>query len=419
MKILFRPAGSGNVCTADISVRRIKIVVFLSYLLLLIVSGCKEPKEVSADNQILSFSLNSVSSASVSIDHSNGLISITVPYGTILANLTAEIQLSDMATVVPEGRISQNFSRHIFYTVTAANGSKKVYEVVVVSGKQSSPVISSFSRDTVRAGEKITVFGLEFGSFDLGLKVYCLAENNQSVAASSHLIDSTKIDVGIPADLKPGLYTIRVVKNGLEAKSSKKLMVRTAAPTISTVKSFNVLQGDSIVVAGNYIDPASYEYKLKMAGEHNSYLLAAAAKESGKLSFVPAKTIVPGNYTISLLNVNESITGSVLGQAVRIYDRDLPFVKYTQYTASGYKPGSAIVFSALKFDKLSTRFYQLELTADGKQHNQNGIYDGKQLSFELPSAIKAGAYKARVLFLSDNGQQLYDVALDDLLKVVE
>jgi hypothetical protein len=419
LKILFRPSGSGNVRTAYFGVRSIKIVVLLSCLLLLVNSGCKEPKDLSADNQILSFSLNSVSNSSVSIDHSNGLVNITVPYGTVLTNLTAEIQLSDMATVVPEGRISQNFSKHIFYTVTAASGSKKVYQVVVVSGKQNSPVISGFSSDTVRAGDNITVLGQEFGSFNLGLKVYCLGENEQSIAANSRLIDSTKIDVVIPRDIQPGLYTIRVVKNGLEAKSSKKLTVKIPAPQISTVKSSNVIQGDSMVVAGNYIDPVHYEYKLKMAGDKNNYLLPAAAKQPGRLSFLATTDIVPGNYTISLLNVNESITGKALGEAIRIYDSALPFVKYAQNTASGYKAGAAVVFSALRFDKLSARFYQLELTADGRQYNQNGIYDGKQLSFELPSTIKAGVYKARVVFLSDNGQQLYDVVLDDLMKVVE
>ena len=61
---------------------------------------------------------------------------------------------------------------------------------------------------------------------------------------NSRLVDSTKIDVAIPADLKPGSYTVRVVKNDLEARSVKKLLVRIPPPEISAVKSFNILQED-------------------------------------------------------------------------------------------------------------------------------------------------------------------------------
>ena len=97
-----------------------------------------------------------------------------------MTHLTAEIQLSDRATVVAAGNITQNFSKPIFYTVTTTNGVKKVYQIVIYFTKQNNPVISSFSKDTVRAGEHLIVSGWEFGNFNLAVKVHLLGTNEES-----------------------------------------------------------------------------------------------------------------------------------------------------------------------------------------------------------------------------------------------
>lgn len=376
---------------------------------------------MNSNNEILSFRLNSIVDAPVSIDHDNGVINIIVPYGTIVSNLTAEIQLFEEATVVPSGTVPQNFSNHIYYTVTAANGARKVYKVVVVLEAQPVPHITGFSRDTVRASERLLVLGKEFGRFDFAVKVYLVEDNTNTHLVNSRLLDSTKIDIGIPADLKPGLYTVKVVKDKHEARSERKLLVKIPPPEISVLRAFQILQGDSIIVAGNYIDPVLYDYHLKMVNESHSYTLNAVSKEAGKLSFAGTKGVLPGKYTVSLLNVREAIAGKPFGLEVRIYDDQMPFITYGKDAPQAYKAGSQIVLLASNFDKLTTRFYQLVLTSEGQQYNQSGIYDRQQktLTFDLPVLIKAGSYQGKVLFLSESGQQLYDIELEGPVKVPE
>lgn len=70
-------------------------------VLIFIVFSCKEPGEVSGLKQIISFALPKVKTVSVSIDETSGVISVIVPYGTILADINPEISISPDASIVP------------------------------------------------------------------------------------------------------------------------------------------------------------------------------------------------------------------------------------------------------------------------------------------------------------------------------
>ncbi|WP_221391409.1 hypothetical protein [Dyadobacter sp. NIV53] len=73
------------------------------------------------------------------------------------------------------------------------------------------------------------------------------------------------------------------------------------------------------------------------------------------------------------------------------------------------------------FDKLATRFYQVQLTGAGVIYNQNGVYlaENKTLSITLPAGIKPAAYMVSILFLSTSGQQLYEQQSDQQLTIIE
>jgi uncharacterized repeat protein (TIGR02543 family) len=78
----------------------------------------------STEKDIDSFTLADVEGV---IDGS--VITVTLPYGTPVTALTPLIEASEGAAVTPAG--SQSFSSNVKYTVTAEDGSKKVYTVVV------------------------------------------------------------------------------------------------------------------------------------------------------------------------------------------------------------------------------------------------------------------------------------------------
>jgi len=78
------------------------------------------------------------------LDETNYTVTLNVPYGTDIKNLTPEIIISPGATVLPASDVSQNFTSPVTYTVTAQDGSVQNYTVKVVvasppgAGKKSN-----------------------------------------------------------------------------------------------------------------------------------------------------------------------------------------------------------------------------------------------------------------------------------------
>ncbi len=79
----------------------------------------------------------------------NGIISgtdiaLTVPYGSDLKSLVPTIEFSG-ASVSPESGVAQNFTNPVTYTVTAADGSQKIYTVTVTVASSSASEITKFN----------------------------------------------------------------------------------------------------------------------------------------------------------------------------------------------------------------------------------------------------------------------------------
>lgn len=389
--------------------------------LIFLTSGCKAPQDLSVEGKIISFGLNGIKADTVRISESTGQIEIVVAYGTVLSGVTARIETSPNATVVPSAQTAQNFNETVYYTVTAAGGARKVYEVRVSARQQGAPVITGFSSDTVRAGESFIVSGQDFGRFSAALRAFLTDEAGRDISAVCSLIDSSRVRVGVPKSTTPGSYQVRVVKNNIPSASARKILVKIPAPEITAVKRWNIVQGDSIVLAGNYILPDRYEYRLRMVADKTGALLSAVTKETGRLTFTTDQGVAPGAYGLFLTNVQEGVSSQQANQKLRIYDAALPFVKGIRNAAADYKPLQTVELLTARFDKLPTRFYQIRLHSRSVDYNVNGIYSNpeKALSFPLPSQIKKGSYAITVFFISDSGQQLHDVDLDGLLIIKE
>jgi len=61
-------------------------------------------------------------------------VSLVVPYGNSVTELSPTIEVSPLATVFPDTGVAQDFSSPVSYTVTAEDGSQKVYSVTVYLG---------------------------------------------------------------------------------------------------------------------------------------------------------------------------------------------------------------------------------------------------------------------------------------------
>ncbi len=149
--------------------KKISITV-LSVLLSLIVSGCgggssgsgeQYPRFSSSDNEIVNFtfpvSKNPALAGDVTGLIADPVITLEVPHSTDLTSMIAEYTTNSThvevnSNVQSSGITPNNFSNPVEYTVTADNGVKRVYSVVVNKAPSEEKSLTAFSINGI-AGE--------------------------------------------------------------------------------------------------------------------------------------------------------------------------------------------------------------------------------------------------------------------------
>src|SRR3989344_5402317 len=97
--------------------------------------GTEGEGEAKSDAKfILSFHLRLVPEVIGMLDQTNYTVTLSVPYGTDIANLAPAIMVSPGAVVSPSADVSQDFTDPVEYTVTAEDGSVQSYAVRVIVG---------------------------------------------------------------------------------------------------------------------------------------------------------------------------------------------------------------------------------------------------------------------------------------------
>jgi len=116
----------------------VRKLFFLAILLLsggLLLSSCKKEEPLSSKKEILSFLFEASKNSSLDqnvVGVVNGTdITVDVPFGSTLSNLTPTIETSPHATVSPASGVATDFTSPVVYTVTAEDGSTKQFTVVV------------------------------------------------------------------------------------------------------------------------------------------------------------------------------------------------------------------------------------------------------------------------------------------------
>jgi hypothetical protein len=135
-------------------------------------------------------------------------ITITLPYGTNIANLSPTIGLSPKAVVDPASGVAKDFTNSVNYTVTAEDGTQENYTVTVavaeiritMSTKLSALAFSGAPTEPVEAGAsiEITVDG------DVTVSVWLIKVTGPSSFSASHASNT------FTAPTLPGFYSINV-----------------------------------------------------------------------------------------------------------------------------------------------------------------------------------------------------------------
>ena len=118
-----------------------KLIILSLFSFSLFLIGCEKEEKLSSEAEITAFEISSLGSGTISGTN----ISMSVPYGTDVTNLTPTISVSAGATITPASGLARDFSSTVSYTVTAEDGvTTTVYSVAISVLDPDSVVISSF-----------------------------------------------------------------------------------------------------------------------------------------------------------------------------------------------------------------------------------------------------------------------------------
>jgi len=397
---------------------RFATIGIVLWTLTLLLNGCREKENLPSQKEVISFEIKTIS-GKASIDNVNGLINMVVPFGTLLRDLLPDIKISAGASIVPSAAVPQDFTKPVYYTVTGPDGSKRVYKVIIVSAAQAAPEIAVPAKDTIQAGDTLLVKGRNFGTFALAITTFLKDKvSGDETAVPFRLIDSTRVQVILPASLKPSDYYVLIYKEKLKGVSPRTINVRIHDPVITALRKSHLMQGDTVIVAGNYIFPDQYKYTISLLGE-KKYTLTPILSQNGKLGAVVPTDVTPGVYNVSIVNTNEHFSSEIFNPPLVVYDGQLPFVREILEPKATYTAENNIRFKTTNFSKINARFYSINLSDARKQYVQNGIFSETKeiLSTVLASDIVASEYRIRIYFLDATGNLIYELELDDTIKI--
>jgi hypothetical protein len=136
------------------------LLVILSSL---IIFSCKttEPTVIkSSQKEVTSLSLTGIANATSTFDQATNTYTFTVPIGTNIKALALTFTLPTGATSVPTSGSTQDFTNPVYYTITAEDGSKQIYKILVniqSAPKSSEKEILEFSFKSLNPVVKATI----------------------------------------------------------------------------------------------------------------------------------------------------------------------------------------------------------------------------------------------------------------------
>ncbi|TCO06873.1 DUF5018 domain-containing protein, partial [Natronoflexus pectinivorans] len=153
----------------------------------------------------------SISGQTGLIDDDAGTISITLPFGTDLTNLTPEINISENATITPLSEDLQEFSYSVTYRVTAEDGvTTNEYLVTVTMAPNDEAHITYFY-----INDQVSETEIDFENFTISLKMppgYALNNLTPEIEVSENAEISPAS--GLPRDFTESVEYIVTSESG-------------------------------------------------------------------------------------------------------------------------------------------------------------------------------------------------------------
>jgi len=195
---------------------RIASKLILGVLFFGLFVACSEEEKLSSEASITAFEIESLNLVGAI---SGTTITMSVPYGTDISNLSPTITVSEGATLTPASGLARDFTSTVGYTVTAEDGkTTSSYSVTISTLDPDTVVISTFevsgaeSVDIDQDGLTITINMLEGSDVtSLAPVITTIPDDATSTPASGEAQDfSTSVDYTITAGETSSTYTASV-----------------------------------------------------------------------------------------------------------------------------------------------------------------------------------------------------------------
>lgn len=334
--------------------------LFTFVILALLFMQCTEDEESKSPlNKITKFNISSINPSSQGvIDEENLTITIEVPSGTDITNLTPEITVSEKATVSPASGEAQDFTNPVVYTVTAENGTSTEYTVSVNVLQSSEAKIESFI----------------FKGLSTELEATINEENKTITAVIPRENDITKltptISISDLASISPAsdvevdfsedvVYTL-VAEDGTEVKYT--VSISYEKRTGKSITSF-VLEGFSPVVEGS-INEESKTVMLMvpwntadLSAIEPTIQVSEGAEVSPESNIAQDFSFGSVDYTVTA----EDGTSQVYEVTVEL--EEAPEPTFNDLSSTTYRKGELITITGLNFSEIQVTFVSASLSS--------------------------------------------------------
>ena len=216
----------------------------------------KKPK--SPQKNILSFKFEDFNPVvEGDIDTTLRTVRLRVPVATKVTALKPTITVSQTASITPNTLIAQNFTAPVTYFVSAADCTKRAYQVSVIVALATDPEISGIETISIKTTESFFIYGKNFirgatqARFILTSKTTGKTFNLTNVS-----LTATQAKVQVPFDVPVGLYSITVDVGGRQFKYRQLDLKVTGTGTELIINRMTVLayiRGQDLIITGNNI----------------------------------------------------------------------------------------------------------------------------------------------------------------------
>ncbi len=368
--------------------------IYLILLASIFFIGCSEDDTLSAESKILSYNIViDKQEFTGAINQSTKTINITTNSVELPNSLTPEIKISDNATITPSLTTPQNFNQEqdIEYTVTAENGEKTVYTVLVTNSDNQITFFSITPDETTFEGiidETSKTITLETTGLELGSSIIVPEIEYSSTAVITP-------DPSTPQDFSENVNYTLIAENG-EQVTYTVITNNTPLSDEKKILSFEILM-DGGTLEG-IIDHETLTILVETDKRPNNN--AANIEVSPGASISPD----PSNLQNFLLNEDVEYTVTAANNTSNVYTIKLKRTAFYNLTGTGqngqietkyYSTANPFLYTSnMDFSLPNTRMllendtnsYELDFTLNDSFTTDDG-YLRNEYQIEFPANI--------------------------------